>query len=272
MSNAVAVKDTMDVVLPDFGEFPQFDAPPQAERRVVYWMNGSPKQRKAGGLSYFGGWCISAENLNPDILSQEWSLEEVTTEDGSKTFQVYTVPVIRVAMLGWRESWIERQRETGVQPVYRQHYGEGLTSYVEVAAIADSIKGAIVLTAKGMNANQLKKTYGKAVGDLNRAFKKPIPPYAFFLGLGGELVDDKTPKFTVYGKAPQQSSIIHITPRWTLDNAYLKTAQTPGTALDMAREFVAVHLPRWKVERFQQVVAAPAPTAPDDVTLEEAAF
>lgn len=237
-------------VLPDFAG-DAIDAPPPAERRVVYWRNGNAQLKKLGGVQYTGGWCINAENLNPDILdASKWELENMTSRDGKKEFAVFTTPVIHAAMLGWREAWTERQHVDGVRPVYRRDYGEGLTSYVEVACIADSVKTGVVLTAKGHNAAKLKKAYGIALAELAARFKSPVPPWAFFMPLGGETDEKGVPIYTAYGKGEQQSSIVHIVPKWKLTPEFLKAAQVREPLLAEARKFMGT-LPDWKLERFQ---------------------
>lgn len=256
MTTDVVKHNPAEIALPDFGDA-QFDPAPQTDRRVVYWRNGNPQMRKSGGFDYTGGWCISADNVNPDILDPKvWDLQEFTNRKGDKTFSNYVAPVIRVALLGWRVSWVARNRAEGERPAYQREYGDGLTSYVEIAAICDSIKGGVVLTAKGMNGGKLKDVYSKAVKDLAMTFKQSIPPYAFYMAIGGEVDEKGQPKFTAYGKGEEQSSIVHIVPRWALDTASLKAAQVPQDVIDKAREF-QIMLKAWKVERFQEVIAAP---------------
>lgn len=257
MTNAVAVRDVA-LALPNLDGV-QYDPPPQAERRVAFWMNGEKDKKRLGGTDYTGGWAMNAENLNPSILDgKQWELEVKIARGTNKEFQVFTTPVIHVAMLGWREAWVQRELPEGVRPTYQQHYGEGLTSYVELAVIADSVKTPLMLTAKGMNANRLKKAYSAAVNDLARYFKKSVPPFAFFMALGGELDEKGEPVFTQYGKGKKVSSIVHITPRWNL-NKDKPEGVTPVSPelLEVAQQFVAADLKAWKVARFQQVETAP---------------
>lgn len=251
---AIDFSKHMGIALPDFGDV-QFDPAPQSDRRVVYWRNGNPQMKKAGGFDYTGGWCITADNLNPDILDPKvWELQEFTNRKGTKTFSNYVAPVIRVAMLGWRVSWVQRNRADGERPVYQRDYAEGLTSYVEIAAICDSIKGAITLTAKGMNGGKLKDVYSRAAKDLAAAFGKQVPPYAFYLGVGGERDEKGAPKFTTYGKGEEQSAVVHIAPAWQVSNEYLKAAQVQPDVFEQARQWVAGNLAEWKVARFQEIV------------------
>lgn len=258
MSNAVEVRNA-GLILPEFDVDPQFDAPPAEDRRVSFWMNGAKDFKRLGGTDYTGGWAINAENLNPDILDPKvWDLEVKTARGTNKEFNVYTTPVIHVAMLGWRESWVQREVPEGERPVYYQHYADGLTSYVEVAVVADSVKVPLTLTAKGMNANRLKRTYASVVNDLAWHFKRTVPPFVFFMALGGELDEHGEPVFTQYGKAKKVSSIVHIVPRWNLEGEKpVGVKPVSPQVLKLSGEWVAGSLKAWKFGRFQQVESGP---------------
>lgn len=73
---------------------------------VVQWVNGQPSAKQVGGVSYTGGWFMSAENApkHGDEAPEKWAEYELVHRDGSST-DGFATEGLQVAVIAMRQRW-----------------------------------------------------------------------------------------------------------------------------------------------------------------------
>ncbi len=70
---------------------------------VISCRSGDPALKKAGGISYTGGWYVSVDG-NPDMTAHGWERDSFVNADG-KDVEVYYKPQIEIAVITQRKRW-----------------------------------------------------------------------------------------------------------------------------------------------------------------------
>lgn len=179
---------------------------------ATFWtVNGRPELSQLGGVSAFGGWASSQEELVGHMASlglaipAALQLSEFTGKDGN--YFAYHTRVLAVAPI------VYRKRNASEDPAkFRSHvqllgYGmihDGKTKHD---------LGAVILSAKGYQASNVTKAFGeweRKSAQVRRDFASGTDAKFFFLPLG--TFGDK-PEFVSVGKGNAQSKITPIVPQ-----------------------------------------------------------
>jgi hypothetical protein len=193
----------------------------------VQWVNGSAKQKAAGGVLYHGGWFEKVREVR-----QGWQPGELIHEDGSLDEGLFRRD-LTVAIIAVRRRWITR----GAGPQQGFPWSD-YQKALEVGAVSGHMQalvliqgeeglGPVVLTAKGTVAHEFlgsaknpngvialfrSRIVGAANDLAHKAGKSGLWPLrAFWLNVGPQRDDKGNPTFTVVGKAPNTSTVIFPT-------------------------------------------------------------
>ena len=191
---------------------------------VVYlWVhNGDDKLEKLGGADYFGGW--SGKKPDCDTYCEARGLkgmpagfsETSKRVSGGVKLELYCSRFVLVAPIGFRESWsMDRSRFAEYTPGARHHVQ--MLAYMYEKHQPDPKQpstyipwGAVVLTAKGFQANNLTRTltaWANALDPVRRKICPDTPAHFFLRGIG---TWGKEPNFVEVGSGNKKSAITPI--------------------------------------------------------------
>lgn len=195
-----------------------------AQYPSISFHSGDPAQKKAGGVSYQGGWFISEESAPTDMTDYGWERDSFVNKDGNE-IQGFWKSKIEVAVIHQRKRWM-----VGAQAFAWQQYEEaskvqgasprGHHQYMVLVKGAESL-GQFVLTLKGhagmafsgnrayANTGALScfnKTIIAAANTLTKPKKWPFR--AFWLPVGSAKNSKGEPMFVEVGKAPNVTKIV----------------------------------------------------------------
>jgi hypothetical protein len=194
---------------------------------IVQWVNGSPKNKKQGGIAYTGGFFISAEQgISKDLLEKAgFEAYSLVTNDGTEIVG-FAATDLTVSPIRYRRCW---QVQADGQLARRFGWDEYDAAQEEgkprgVAHILCAIPGLeepVLVSFRGMTARAvmgqgkergLIPMYGsKIIGMANRIAKAAhkntkYPLCAFRITVGPEM-DGKSPKFTEVGKGDAKNNV-----------------------------------------------------------------
>jgi hypothetical protein len=196
---------------------------------IVQWVNGKPSNKKAGDVSWTGGWFISqTAAVGVEVLSG-WTKDSLITRDGAEIPGFFKKD-IQVAVLHYRRRWRITSRDGKTSRFfpwnqYDEAKAEGRPSgNLQVLCWlkeADMLN-PIVLTLKGLvgaeftggrNADGVLGSFTrKVIGTMNNALRvqgsnKSLPWRAFWLTVGPRMKPDGSPEFTSVGEGTATSTI-----------------------------------------------------------------
>ena len=143
----------------------------------VQWVNGDPKAKKAGDVTYTGGWFLPAEGLNVDELPG-WTKDTLVHDDGTETDGWFKRD-ITVAMLQLRQGWFVKVDKREQRFPYDQ-FDEAKAfaaarekrpySRVHVLCVIRGLEGIgpVFLTLRGSVKKQFTMRKGGVLGEFDR--------------------------------------------------------------------------------------------------------
>ena len=195
----------------------------------VFWvMNGDPKLRQVGGVHYFGGFAVSAEDWQKACF-EEWGLSsepagivktEINTTDG-RDLDIYASRHLIVAPICSRITWSSRDgmRYTEYVQGTRQH--AQVLAYLAVKTESGiEPLNIVMLSAKGYQAKNMLDAFGawdRATKQVRGKVAPGVPAWCFYLSIGTFGNDRKQ---IMVGKGNSQSAITPI-------SAYIPKEITP---------------------------------------------
>ena len=223
------------------------------EYPFVQWQNGQPGLKKAGGVSYSGGWFVQDGQIDAALLAG-WEKGEMTHRDNTST-EGFFMRDLTVAVIRMRRRWIAE----GVGypwDQYDQAAATGkATGHLQVLCVIKDMDVPIVLTMKGtvcrafqgsQKAPGVLSTFSRSVvAEANllaakRGSKSKFPYRAFWITTGPQRNADGSPVFTTVGQNTATSVV-------TLPTALNIVAKPqPG---DLSKLFVGAEL----LKRFSEL-------------------
>lgn len=190
---------------------------------TISFHNGDPTQRKAGGVSYEGGWFISEDGAPADMTEYGWKKDSFINRNGEEIMG-YWSPVIAVSVIHQRKRWLvngqpypwskfEEAKKDG-SPRGHQQYLVLLKGAEELGPFVIGLKGHAGMSFSG--SRQYSST--GALACLNRTViaaanaatkgKGKWPFRAFWLEVGSGKNAKGEPNFVEVGQTGAQSKII----------------------------------------------------------------
>lgn len=189
----------------------------------IQWVNGEQKMKKAGDVSYTGGWFMSeAQAAGFDMRG--WSAGDLTHKDGSFTHGWFTRD-LTVAVIRLRRSWLANgQRYAWDEYKDARDANGGMTpkSKLQALVLVRGWQQPVVLTMSGTTGAAFvgSKQYGGALAEfdrqviqeanllnLKRGVNRKFPRRAFWLTVGPARNADGSPTFTEVGQAGATSFV-----------------------------------------------------------------
>lgn len=189
---------------------------------VISFHSGDPSQKKAGGVSYQGGWFISEDSAPVDMTAHDWQKDSFVNRDGEE-IPGYWLATISVAVIHQRKRWLAN----GQAFTWKQYEEAAKTAnprghhqYMVVVKGAEAL-GQVILTLKGhagmaFSGNRNYANTG-ALSCFNRtviaaanALTKPQkwPFRAFWLPVGSAKTSKGEPMFIEVGKTGATTKIV----------------------------------------------------------------
>jgi hypothetical protein len=207
---------------------------------IIQWLNGDPRQKKAGGPAYTGGFFVSADqqvDLPEGFEPYTLITRDNTEVEGFACRQLTFAPIRRRMCwqvrpdqgLSRRYSWnnFELAKLLG-KPRSLVHVLAGIEGLVEpvVLSFAGTVGGKV--TSGGTDRGILLRHSNKVVNAARRMSRrngKPVafPNCAFWLTIGAARDKDGAPEFSTVGEGDASSTVVF--PQWI---------DEPGAALDAA--------------------------------------
>lgn len=187
----------------------------------VFWvMNGDPKLRQVGGVHFFGGFAVSAEDWQKACYD-EWGLAnepptitrtEISTTDG-RELDIYASRHLIVAPICSRVTWYTQDgaRYTEFVKGARQH-----AQVLAYLAVKNDQTGnidplnVVMLSAKGYQAKNMLDAFGaweRTTKQIRGKVAPGVPAWCFYLSIGTFGNDRKQ---IMVGKGSSQSAITPI--------------------------------------------------------------
>lgn len=179
----------------------------------IQWVNGSPQNKKAGDISYTGGWFMPDDQA-PDDVPEPWQKFERVLGGGNE-LPGYAAGSVSVAVIRYRRQWVYEQNGEFVNVPWNQFQrGMNMRGHMQILVAVAGLPGNYVLTVKGMSSkaftDAFKKFTTNVLGPANAAVKsseKRWPQYAFWLTLSAPLDEQGLPKFVKVGSGSATSQI-----------------------------------------------------------------
>jgi hypothetical protein len=190
---------------------------------TISFHNGDPAQRKAGGVSYEGGWFISEDGAPSDMTEFGWKRDSFINRNGEEIMG-YWSPKIELSVIHQRKRWLvngephpwsqyEKAKEKG-SPRGHQQYLVLLKGAEELGPFVIGLKGHAGMSFSG--SRQYSST--GALSCFNRTViaaanaatkgKGKWPFRAFWMNVGAAKTAKGDPNFIDVGQAGAQSKII----------------------------------------------------------------
>jgi hypothetical protein len=200
---------------------------------TVQWLNGDPKQKSVGGISYTGGFFISLEANVPEVELKAAGFEPFTLVTGEgEEVQGFAVRNLTVSPIRFRKCWqVDREGQLS-QRFSNEEFDEAslLAKPRGVGHVLVGVKGItqpLVLAFKGLavkdvlgmgNDRGIIPSYGTIIlgaakqvaRQANR--KQDYPLCSFTMTIGPDTEDGKKPKFTEVGSGENTSMVTK--PTW----------------------------------------------------------
>lgn len=189
---------------------------------IISFVNGDPKQKKGGGVSYEGGWFIAADNAPADMTEYGWVKDSIMTKAGAE-IEGYWGRQIEISVINQRRRWMvdgqgfpwnayEDAKAAG-NPRGHQQFLVLVKGAEALGPFAITLKGHAGMAFQG--ARQYAQTgalsvFSKTVIAAANAKTKPAkwPFRAFWLPVSAQKDGKGQPVFTEVGAAPNVSTVV----------------------------------------------------------------
>ena len=189
---------------------------------IISFINGSPKMKKGGGVSYEGGWFVAADNAPADMTEYGWTKDSIMTQSGAE-IEGFWGRQIEISVINQRRRWMvdgqgfpwnayEEAKAAG-NPRGHQQFLVLVKGAEALGPFAITLKGHVGMSFQG--ARQYAQTgalsvFSKTVIAAANAKTKPAkwPFRAFWLPVGAQKDAKGQPVFTEVGVAPNASTVI----------------------------------------------------------------
>lgn len=244
----------------------------------LYWSNGNAQSKSIGGVQYFGGWGVQAEDM--EAYCQEQGVDPLPgfskverTNDEGVDYTVYLGRIVSAAPFARRAAWFTDQKtgssRSAVQYLcYLGYYDKQKKIYQPW--------GFGVLKARsfsGVELDNAVRFWERGTASVRKeiaADPKQIPPAAFFYGFFGTFGD--TPLYAPKGKGkkssitPCQCFISNNLNAEFLTNSYVgdTIATIMVESLDVAQEWLDDWNKRKETTRSEDTDIQPPDDGSDD--------
>lgn len=199
----VGAAEALKAPLSDGGVRLPFPAP------VLWWRNGDRKMKQLGGVEYYGGWAISADELEDLQVAPPEGFAKATWSGKENDYDVYCGRYVGFAPIARRQKWEQAKAPDGTP----KGYGRSSLQVLGVAATWDADAkqflsyGPVVLSAKGWTAKHLQdalREFERVTAEPRKALASNLPANFFYAPVGS--FGDE-PNVVIVGKGPDQSPI-----------------------------------------------------------------
>lgn len=195
---------------------------------TVWWLTGDLRNRQIGDAPYFGGWAITADELDDKAaaaglgLPSSFTRRTLVNREGQE-YEAYTARSIAVAVIAKRKRWVVSDSGAGRSQV-------NILAYMGIPGEKRQLVpwGPVVLSGKSYSGKAIEdslRQFETATASARRTAAKNMPAWFFYAILG---TFEKAPRTEKRGKEGTQSNI-------TPCAVYLPDLVTPE------------HLPAWYV-------------------------
>lgn len=189
---------------------------------IISFVNGDPKQKKAGGAGYEGGWFVAADNAPTDMTEYGWVKDSILTKSGAE-IEGFWSRQIEISVINQRRRWMvdgqgfpwnayEEAKAAG-NPRGHQQFLVLVKGAEALGPFAITLKGHAGMSFQG--ARQYAQTgalsvFSKTVIAAANAKTKPAkwPFRAFWLPVGAQKDSKGQPVFTEVGAPPNVSTSV----------------------------------------------------------------
>lgn len=183
----------------------------------IQWVNGKPSNKKAGDISYTGGWFIASENA-PGAMPDGWEPCELVHDMGDTT-EGFAIRDITVALVRTRARWFYTGSDgsRAYVPWDQFERGMGMRGHRQVLVCVKGLEDTpMMLTMKGMASatfDEAVRLFVRNVISPANALVRPKrwPHRAFWITLGPQRDGQGNPVFTVVGRGEQTQKITLMT-------------------------------------------------------------
>jgi hypothetical protein len=189
---------------------------------IISFVNGDPKQKKAGGVSYEGGWFVAADNAPSDMTEYGWVKDSIMTKSGAE-IEGFWSRQIEISVINQRRRWMVdgqgfpwnayEEAKTAGNPRGHQQFLVLVKGAEALGTFAITLKGHAGMSFQG--ARQYAQTgalsvFSKTVIAAANAKTKPAkwPFRAFWLPVGAQKDAKGQPVFTEVGAPPNVSTSV----------------------------------------------------------------
>lgn len=191
---------------------------------IIQWVYGDPKQKKAGGMDYQGGFFIAEDSAPEDLTQYGWERESWMHGDGSETDGFYC-RLLNVSVVQMRKRWevysggrrytfawndYDKASEVG-RPAGRTHVLCIVQGMEELGPFIITLKGMAAMHFEGTRNTRgiLRQFSGTVIAAANAMSKKGRWPYrAFWLGVQAAQDGKGNPTFTEVGRGNDTSNVV----------------------------------------------------------------
>lgn len=190
---------------------------------AISFHNGDPAQKKAGGVSYEGGWFISEDGSPADMTAYGWKKDSFVNRNGEEITGFWS-PAISVSVICGRKRWIvngqpyawndyEKAKEAGGTPRGHQQYLVLLKGAEDLGPFVIGLKGHAGMCFGGSrqySSTGVLSCFNRTVIAAANAQTKPAkwPFRAFWLTTGANKDAKNLPVFTEVGAAGASSKVV----------------------------------------------------------------
>ena len=188
---------------------------------TISWISGDPGMKKAGGISYFGGWFIDEESAPSDMTEFGWEKDSFVT-GGGEEIEGFWAKQLSISIVNRRRRWVvdgqgypwsqyEKAQEAG-NPRGHNQFLVLVKDAEEMGPFSITLKGHAGMSFEGVrdyNSSGGLSCFNRTVVAAANAMTKPKKwPYrAFWLTVGANADGDK-PVFATVGSPPNTSNIV----------------------------------------------------------------
>lgn len=193
----VGAADTLRNPLDEGGIRLPFAAP------VVWWKNGDKKMKPLGGVEYFGGWAINAEELDSLQVASPEGFAEATWTGDENDYDVFAGRFIGFAPIVKRFRW--NVSDTGKGSGHVQILGVAATWDAEAKQFLSY--GPVVISGKGFTSKYIQealKEFERVTASARKEHASNLPANFFYAPLGSFGTE---PNVVMVGKGENQSPI-----------------------------------------------------------------
>ena len=192
---------------------------------IISFVNGDPKMKKGGGVSYEGGWFIAADNAPEDMTKFGWVKDSIVTKAGAE-IEGYWSSKIEISVINQRRRWMvdgqgfpwnayedAKTAAGNASPRGHQQFLVLVKGAEALGPFAITLKGHVGMSFQG--ARQSAHTgaltvFRKTVIAAANAKTKPAkwPFRAFWLPVGAQKDAKGAPVLTPVGTGSNVSTVI----------------------------------------------------------------